>query len=90
MKAVKGNRAYTITEVEKEARRAEGFDIYDEEGKLIEYAKGKMISYEEHLAAIEKLSSELTAAREEVKKLNSELKKAKKDSKTAGVENQKE
>ncbi|MGM9614275.1 MAG: hypothetical protein ACI3W7_01930 [Oscillospiraceae bacterium] len=90
MKAVKGNRAYTITEVEKEARRAEGFDIYDDEGKLIEYAKGKTIPYEEHLAVVEKLTAELTAAREEVEKLTAELKKAKKAGKPAGAENQEE
>lgn len=90
MKAVKGNRAYTITEVEKEARRAEGFDIYDDEGKLVEYAKGKTIPYEEHLAVVAKIESELTAAQEEVKKLTAELKKAKKDSKTDGVETRKE
>lgn len=90
MKAVKGNRAYTITETEKETRRAEGFDIYDDEGKLVEYAKGKTIPYEEHLAEIGKLTAALTASQEEVKKLTDERKKAKKDGKTAGGDQQEE
>ncbi len=68
MKAVKGNRVYTITEAEKERRRAEGFDIYDDKGKLIAYCKGKTVPYEQY-AALE----------EENKKLKKELDKLKKE-----------
>lgn len=84
MKAVKGNRAYTIAEAEKEARRAEGFDIYDDEGKLVEFAKGKTIPYEEHMEEVEALTAELTAAREEIRKLTAGQKKTGEEKKASG------
>ena len=36
MKAKKKNRVYQITKQQKEAYKADGFDIFDEKGKLIE------------------------------------------------------
>ena len=71
MKAVKGNRVYTITEAEQEHRRAEGFDIYDDNGKLIAYSKSKTVPYEQY-AQMEAENKKLTA---ENKRLQKELKK---------------
>lgn len=69
MIAVKANRTYQITEQEKEARRADGYDIYDEDGKLIAFAKGKTIPYEEYLAEVERLKAENKKLTDELKKL---------------------
>lgn len=75
MKAVKGNRVYTITEAERESRRVNGFDIYDDDGKLIAYSKGKTVPYEQY-AELEAENKKLTA---ENKKLQKELKELKKE-----------
>ena len=75
MIAVKGNRVYRITEEEKERRRTDGYDIYGDDGKILAYAKGKTIPYEEHLAQVEKLKAEN-------KKLAAELKKLKEGGKS--------
>lgn len=49
MKAIKGNKLYTIDEAMKPQYQKDGFDIYDDAGKLLENAIGKTIPYEEHL-----------------------------------------
>lgn len=54
MKAVKGNREYSITEAEKTGYVNSGFDII-ENGKVIAYGKGKTVPYEEY----ERLKKEL-------------------------------
>lgn len=72
IKAIKGNRAYTInSEQEKKIYKAQGFDIY-ENGKLVEQGAGKSVSLEEF--------NKLKAENETLKKKNSELKKELKDS----------
>lgn len=48
MEAVKGNKVYTVDEVSAESYRNQGFDIYDEEGNLLQYGVGKTVSYEEY------------------------------------------
>ena len=68
MIAVKENRVYTITEMEQEARRADGYDIYDDNGQLIAYSKGKTIPYEEHMRALNALKEENRALRAELDK----------------------
>ena len=50
MVAVKENRVYRIREEEMEARRADGFDIYDDEGKRIAWSKTKTVPYEQYAA----------------------------------------
>ena len=48
MKAKKENKIYKIvTEEEKNRYLKEGFDIYDDSGKLLEYSPAKKISYSE-------------------------------------------
>ncbi len=55
MKAVKGNKQYTINESQKKFYQDGGFDIYDDEGKLIVYGRDKKVPYEEYAALKEKL-----------------------------------
>ncbi len=50
MIAVKGNRHDRIAESEREQRRAEGFDIYDDAGNLIAWSKLKTVSWDEYAA----------------------------------------
>lgn len=63
MKAEKGNKVYTISESEKAVYIAEGFDIFDDNGKKISSGKGKTVSVEEY----EKMKQENVALREELK-----------------------
>lgn len=49
MKAKKENKVYRITtEQEKQRYLKEGFDIYDDEGNLIEYSPTKKIAYSKY------------------------------------------
>ena len=41
MKAVKGNKVYTIDEMQKNFYTDSGFDILDDEGRVIAYGRGK-------------------------------------------------
>lgn len=66
MKAVKGNKEYTITQTEKKAYQDRGFDILDNVGGVIAYGRGKTVPYGEH--------AELKAELEAVKKENATLK----------------
>lgn len=50
MIAVKGNRYDRIAEDEREQRRAEGFDIYDDRGELIAWSKLKTVPWDEYAA----------------------------------------
>lgn len=74
MKASKGNKVYTIDETLKASYQAQGYDILDDEGNIIQYGAGKTVSYEEY-NALEKKSIKLE---EENKKLKDEIKKLKK------------
>lgn len=70
MKATKGNKVYTISEAEKASFLKSGYDIYDDEGELVEYGKGKSVSYEKYVElenkykALEKENAELKKAQE--------------------------
>lgn len=62
MKAKKDNKIYRITtEQEKQRYLKEGFDIYDDNGKLLEYSPMKKIKYSEY----EKVRKELESAKAE-------------------------
>lgn len=54
MVAVKENKVYTVTEETKDFYVAQGFDILDESGKVIEHGKGKKVSFEDYAALKEK------------------------------------
>ena len=72
MLAIKDNKEYTITEENKEAFLKEGYDIYDDKGKLVEYSPKKKISYNEYLKVNEELKKASTKNAELTKK-NAEL-----------------
>ena len=55
MKAVKGNKEYTIDESQAKAYKDAGFDLYDAEGKQIAWGRGRTVSYEEHMRAVEEI-----------------------------------
>lgn len=48
MKALKGNREYTVTEETKQRYVNEGFDICNDDGEIITHGKGKTVSQEEY------------------------------------------
>ena len=55
MKAIKDNKEYTVTNESKQHYIDTGFDIVDENGDIIEYGRGKMVSLEEHNQALERI-----------------------------------
>lgn len=67
MKAIKENRQYTITEADVSAYQKDGYDVYDDKGKLVAYGAGKTVDYNKYAEALQK-----------IKKLEAELKRAKK------------
>lgn len=73
MKASKGNKVYTIDEVQKKYYKEQGYDILDDEGNTIEYGSGKSVSYETY----RELENQLNSLKEENKKLKAENKKLK-------------
>ena len=66
MRAVKDNREYTLgSDIEKRLYQKRGFDIFDDEGKLIAYGAGRTVPLEEHL----KLKEENEKLKKEIAKL---------------------
>lgn len=63
MIARKENKEYTINEHQKATYLKDGYDIYDEKGKVVEYSPKKTITYNEHV----KIVAELNAQIEELK-----------------------
>ena len=62
MKAVKENKEYTIEESQQGFYLAQGFDIYGDDGELLETAHGKTVPYDEYAALqakLEELEAEL-------------------------------
>lgn len=57
MVAEKDNKVYTIDESMKARYVADGFDIKDNQGNLIERAKGKTVSYEDYQKVVEELEA---------------------------------
>lgn len=74
MKATRGNKVYTIDETQKAMYQAQGYDIVDDEGKIVQYGAGKTVSYEEYKSLEEKVSK-LEEDNKNLKKENKELKK---------------
>ena len=68
MKAVKENKVYTIDETQRKVYAAQGFDITDENGRIIEYAAGKTVPYAQYVAVLEennRLKKQLAAAQKQ-------------------------
>ncbi len=72
MKALKDNKEYTITEEQKKTYLEEGYDIYGDDGKLLEYSPKKKIEYNKY-AALEKENQQL---KKRIKEYEKEQKKA--------------
>lgn len=51
MKAVKGNKEYTIDESQQKAYQDAGFDIA-EDGNVIAYGRGKTVPYDDYMRAV--------------------------------------
>lgn len=76
MKAIKGNKAYRVnTTEEAKAYKAQGFDIYDDNGKIKEHAIGKTVPLESY----EALAKENEKLKAENKKLKAEQKSDQKE-----------
>lgn len=62
MLAQKDNKTYTISEAEKKMYLADGYDIYSDEGELLERSPSAAVSWAVHeraLARIKELEEEL-------------------------------
>lgn len=62
MLAQKDNKTYTVTEQEKKMYLADGYDIYSDEGELLERSPSATVSWAVHeraLARIKELEKEL-------------------------------
>ena len=73
MRAVKENKEYTIEESQQGFYLAQGFDIYGDDGELLEAAPGKTVSYDEYAALqkkLEDLEAELQKAQSQGKGKN--------------------
>lgn len=80
MKAIKDNKVYTVDETSKSEYLARGYDIYSDDGKLIESSASSTVSrkaYDELAARNAELERELT-------KLRSGQTETKKKGKTGG------
>lgn len=54
MKAIKANKQYTISESEKASYLAQGFDIYGDDGELIERSSSSTVSRREYDELLDK------------------------------------
>lgn len=74
MKATMGNKVYTIDETQKSMYKAQGYDITEDDGTVIEYGAGKSVSYEEY-KVLEEKAAKLEKKNKELKDEIKELKK---------------
>lgn len=57
MKAVKGNKEYSIDETQKNQYQESGFDIKDDSGSVIAYGRGKTVPFGDYMAAVMEIES---------------------------------
>ncbi|MFL0245522.1 hypothetical protein [Candidatus Clostridium stratigraminis] len=72
MEAVKGNKVYSVDETSKASYAAQGYDILDDEGNVVEYGAGRKVDYKEY----KELEEKCEKLEKENKKLKQDLKKA--------------
>ena len=64
MKAIKGNKVYTVDETSKKAYLSQGYDIIDDSGDIIEHSPTATVPYSEYAKVIaenEVLQSQIAA-----------------------------
>lgn len=86
MRAVKGNKEYTIDETQKKGYLDSGFDVLDDDGTVIGYGRGKTVPYDDHMKAvkeIERLQELCAGLQEEISELQKELEVLKTEKKPA-------
>ena len=81
MKAVKGNKVYTIDEKQKKAYVEAGFDIKDDAGKVIAYGRGKTVPYADY-AALQEANKKLQEENETLRAHLAELTEGKAEPET--------
>ncbi len=74
MKASKDNKVYTIDETQKSDYAAQGYDITNDDGEVIQHGAGKKVEYEKY----KELEDKATKLEKENKKLKEEIKELKK------------
>lgn len=60
MKAIKNNKVYTVNEITKAQYLSQGYDIYDDNGKLLDKSPTATVPYSEYAevkAELDKLKS---------------------------------
>lgn len=62
MKAIKDNKVYTVDETTKASYLAAGFDIFGDDGKLIERSPSSTVSRKEYDELLEKYNALLKAS----------------------------
>lgn len=55
MKAVKGNKEYSINEAQKKNYMDNGFDIIGDDGSVISYGRGKTVPYDDYMEAVKEI-----------------------------------
>ena len=81
MKAVKGNKEYTINEASQKGYQDMGFDILDEDGKIVAYGRGKTVPYGDYVSLMEenkKLHSRIAELEAEISAAGPEKKAGRK------------
>lgn len=71
MKAIKGNKVYSVDEISKKSYLSQGYDIIDDSGDIIEHSPVSAVPYSEYAKVIaenEVLQSQLAAASSSRKK----------------------
>ena len=69
MRAVKGNKEYTIDESQQKSYQDAGFDIVGDDGQVTAYGRGKTVPYDEYVKA--EIASLRVAKQEPAKKAES-------------------
>lgn len=81
MRAVKGNKEYTIDETQQKGYQDSGFDILDDEGKVIAYGRGKTVPYGDYMKAVK----EIERFHKRIAELEAEEETSKEPEKKAGT-----
>ena len=85
MRAVKGNKEYTIGESQQKSYQDAGFDIVGDDGRVTAYGRGKTVPYDEYMKAVKEIehlqniAAERYTENEALKAENASLRAAKQE-----------